>query len=184
MVISDRLVTSPCAIVADVGGFTANVQRIMKSTGRGRDNPEMFEMAKRQKVLELNPRSPLIEGLLRRVRQLPGEDEERDFEAEEELKEVAAILIDGALVRSGFEVPDSDEYVSETYAHTQIFLTAIPDSLSAWTASSVAHLVSRRPHQLTPLSNLRRQWIQKFSTSQNTSLRLSQSWTSLEANLV
>ena len=116
VVISDRLVTSPCAIVADVGGFTANVQRIMKSTGRGRDNPEMFEMAKRQKLLELNPRSPLIEGLLRRVEQLPGEDEERDFESEEELKEVAAILIDGALVRSGFEVPDSDEYVSETYA--------------------------------------------------------------------
>ena len=183
VVISDRLVTSPCAIVADVGGFTANVQRIMKSTGRGRDNPEMFEMAKRQKLLELNPRSPLIEGLLRRVEQLPGEDEERDFESEEELKEVAAILIDGALVRSGFEVPDSDEYVSKIYAHTQIFLTAIPDSSSAWTASSVAHLASRRPHQLTPLSNRRRQWIQKFTTSQNTSLCLSQSWTSLEANL-
>jgi heat shock protein 90kDa beta len=72
------------------------------------ENP-MFEFAKRQKVLELNPRSPLIEGLLRRVGKLEGEDGERDVEAEEELKEVAAILIDGALVRSGFDVPDSDE---------------------------------------------------------------------------
>jgi hypothetical protein len=187
VIISDRLVTSPCAIVADAGGFTANVQRIMKSTGRGRENPEMFEMAKRQKVLELNPRSPLIEGLLRRVEQLPGEEEERDLEAEDELKEVAAILIDGALVRSGFEVPDSDEYVSEAYVHTQIFLTAILDSSFAWTASSVALLVSRRPHPLTPLSNLHRQWIQKFSTSQSTSPSSSQSWTtqwSLEANPV
>lgn len=111
VIISDRLVTSPCAVVADVGGYTANVQRIMSATSKGQDNTAMFEFAKRQKVLELNPRSPLIEGLLRRVEQLPGEEEERDIEAEDELREVAAVLIDGALVRSGFEVPDSDEFL-------------------------------------------------------------------------
>lgn len=111
VIISDRLVTSPCAVVADAGGYTANVQRIMSATSKGQDNTAMFEFAKRQKVLELNPRSPLIEGLLRRVEQLPGEEEERDLEAEDELREVAAVLIDGALVRSGFEVPDSDEFL-------------------------------------------------------------------------
>jgi heat shock protein beta len=109
VVISDRLVTSPCAIVADAGGYTANIQRIMSATNKNQDSNPMFEFAKRQKLLELNPRSPLIEGLLRRVEQLPQGDEERDLEAEDELKEVASILIDGALVRSGFEVPDSDE---------------------------------------------------------------------------
>jgi len=60
------------------------------------------------KFLEINPRSPLIEGLLRRVEQLPSEGEEKDLEAENELKEITSILIDGALVRSGFEVPDSN----------------------------------------------------------------------------
>ena len=69
----------------------------------------MHDFAKKQKILEINPRSPLIEGLLRRVKQLPEEGEERDLDAEAELEEVATILIDGALVRSGFEVPDSDE---------------------------------------------------------------------------
>ena len=69
----------------------------------------MHEYARRQKVLEINPRSPLIEGLLRRVEQLAEDDDERDHEAEAELEEIATILIDGALVRSGFEVPDSDE---------------------------------------------------------------------------
>lgn len=64
---------------------------------------------KKQKILEINPNSPLIEGLLHRVQQLPSEEEGRDLEAEEELKEVTSILIDGALVRSGFEVPDSNE---------------------------------------------------------------------------
>ncbi|KAI9513344.1 Hsp90 protein-domain-containing protein [Russula earlei] len=112
VVISDRLVTSPCAIVADASGYTANVQRIMRAQQRGREEDDaMFEFAKRQKVLELNPRSPLIEGLLRRVEQLHGEDGERDLDAEDELREVTAILLDGALVRSGFEVPDSDEFL-------------------------------------------------------------------------
>lgn len=78
-----------------------------KRQGSGTDY--MHEYAKKQKRLEINPRSPLIEGLLRRVEQLPGEDEERDLEAEAELEEVTSILIDGALVRSGFEVPDSNE---------------------------------------------------------------------------
>jgi heat shock protein 90kDa beta len=106
VIISDRLVSSPCAIVADASGYTANLQRIMKATNK---DDAMFEFAKRQKVLELNSRSPLIEGLLRRVEKLDGEDGERDLEAENNLKEVATILIDGALVRSGFDVLDSDE---------------------------------------------------------------------------
>lgn len=64
------------------------------------------------KNLEVNPRSPLIEGLLRRVKALPTEeDDERDWEAEEELHEVASILIDGALVRSGYEVTDNHKSV-------------------------------------------------------------------------
>lgn len=68
----------------------------------------MHDYAKKMKLLEINPRSPLIEGLLRRVEQLPGEEEERDLETEDELREVTAVLIDGALVRSGFAVPDSN----------------------------------------------------------------------------
>lgn len=68
----------------------------------------MHEFAMRAKFLEINPKSPLIEGLLRRVEQLPTEEEEQDLEAEEELREVASILIDGALVRSGFEVPNTN----------------------------------------------------------------------------
>lgn len=66
-------------------------------------------IAKKQKLLEVNPRSPLIEGLLRRVMELPSAEEGRDLEAEGELKEVVAILIDGALVRSGYPVTDSNE---------------------------------------------------------------------------
>ncbi|KAI0080893.1 cation-transporting ATPase [Panus rudis PR-1116 ss-1] len=109
VIISNRLVTSSCAIVADAMGYTANVEKLMSSSNL-KKNDFMHEFAKKQKILEINPRSPLIEGLLRRVQQLPAEDEERDLDAEDELREVTTVLIDGALVRSGFEVPDSNEF--------------------------------------------------------------------------
>lgn len=71
----------------------------------------MHDYARKQKNLEINPNSPLIEGLLRKVEQLPAEGEEPDTDAEEELREVASILVDGALVRSGFNVPDANTSV-------------------------------------------------------------------------
>ena len=119
VVISDRLVTSPCAIFADERGFTANMQRMMQNGRKAQDKNDpsrmMQEYYARQKTLEINPRSPLIEGLLKRVERLAEEDDEDIKKAdEEELKEVAAVLIDGALVRSGFEVWDSNLYVFDS----------------------------------------------------------------------
>ncbi|KAI9001433.1 heat shock protein Hsp90 [Trametes punicea] len=110
VVISNRLVTSSCAIVADESGYTANLEKLISSSHAQQNHKHMWEFAKKQKVLEINPRSPLIEGLLKRVEQLPSEEEEPDVEAEEELKEVATVLVDGALVRSGFAVTDSNDF--------------------------------------------------------------------------
>jgi len=71
---------------------------------------DSFQFARgKLRILEINPASPLIEGLLKRVNQLPGPDEEQDPEAEAELKEVVNTMVDGALVRSGFDVPDVNQ---------------------------------------------------------------------------
>ncbi|KAH9918203.1 heat shock protein Hsp90 [Epithele typhae] len=110
IVISNRLVISSCAIVADESGYTANLEKLISSSHAQANHKHMWEFAKKQKVLEINPRSPTIEGLLRRIEQLPTEEEERDLEAEEELREVASVLVDGALVRSGFAVTDSNDF--------------------------------------------------------------------------
>ncbi|KZS97784.1 heat shock protein Hsp90 [Sistotremastrum niveocremeum HHB9708] len=105
--LSKRLVTSPCAIVADTYGYSANMERIMNAQNAKQAQGFLHEMAKKQKFLEINPHSPLIEGLLRRVEQIaPEEGEEIDPDAEAELREVTSILIDSALVRSGFDVAD------------------------------------------------------------------------------
>jgi len=109
VVVSYRLVTSSCAIVADMFGYTANVEKLINAAHH-KQKALSHEFLKKQKILEINANSPLIEGLLHQVEQLPTEEEGRDLEAEEELREVTSILIDGALVRSGFEVPDSNEF--------------------------------------------------------------------------
>ncbi|KAF5321366.1 hypothetical protein D9619_001109 [Psilocybe cf. subviscida] len=109
--LSDRLVTSPCAIVAAQAGYTANVARMMAaSNAKGNRGGILHDYAMKAKNLEINPRSPLIEGLLRRVKALPEDEDERDPDTVDELKEVASILIDSALVRSGFEVPDNNRF--------------------------------------------------------------------------
>jgi len=107
VIISNRLVTSPCAIVVDSYGYSANMEKLLAT--QGQKNP-MHDFARKQRVLEVNPKSPLIEGLLKRVKALPSPDdlEEPDPEAEAELEEVLSILIDGALVRSGFEITNSN----------------------------------------------------------------------------
>lgn len=79
----------------------------MNCTAGHKDSKSIqHEFAKKAKVLEINPRSPLMQGLLRRVRAL---EDDKDEEAEAELVEVASVLIDGAQVRSGFSVADSNE---------------------------------------------------------------------------
>lgn len=91
------------------GSATAQYFEGASQKGNNGPNGVMHEFAMKAKLLEINPRSPLVEGLLRKVEALPEDEEEKDLEAEEELKEVTSILIDSALIRSGFEVPDTNE---------------------------------------------------------------------------
>lgn len=140
VVISNRLVTSPCAIVVDSFGYSANMEKLLASHGK---KSALQDFATKQKVLEINPRSPLIEGLLKRIMALGEDEDERDKEEETELTEVANILIDGALIRSGFEVMESNVFfervdralrrslgVSET-AKTEVHVEPAPPKAAA-----------------------------------------------------
>jgi len=75
-----------------------------------KDDPMLKMMAQMPKILELNPKSPLIEGLLERVLEMPAIDDDDEEATAEELylRESASILIDTALIRSGFDVHDSN----------------------------------------------------------------------------
>ena len=80
------------------------MQRIMAAQAEAENDP-MYDMMKNlPKVLEINPKSPLIEGMLDRVLELP-EDDHTSSEAVQ-LKETVRVLFDTTLVRSGFSVAD------------------------------------------------------------------------------
>lgn len=83
-------------------GWSANMARIMAAHGQD-DDPMMARMKNLPKVLEINPKSPLVEGLLERVLELPEEEDSADAL---ELKESVRVLFDTTMVRSGFSVAD------------------------------------------------------------------------------
>merc|ERR1711936_1126508 len=75
--VSERLESSPCAIVTSRFGWTANMQRIITSQTHSKSQDSQREYYLNQKKqLEINPRHPLIKELLRRV-----EDSAEDPEA-------------------------------------------------------------------------------------------------------
>merc|ERR1712078_549102 len=63
-VVSKRLRDSPCILVTSKFGWSANMERIMKTQAMG-DNRAM-EYMKGKKTLEVNPESPVIKSLKER----------------------------------------------------------------------------------------------------------------------
>ncbi|WOO77666.1 Endoplasmin [Vanrija pseudolonga] len=109
VVLTNRLVTSPCTIVVDSMGWSANMARIMASQAEAENDPMYQLMKNLPRVLEINPKSPLIEGLLEHVIELPEGDDEPSAQ-ELEIKQTISVLFDTTLVRSGFDVADPTSY--------------------------------------------------------------------------
>merc|ERR1712080_179452 len=65
VIVSNRLVSSPCCVVTSQYGWTANMERIMKAQAL-RDTSTMGYMAAK-KVLEINPDHRIMESLRNRV---------------------------------------------------------------------------------------------------------------------
>lgn len=99
--ISERLRKSPCALVANVFGWTGNMERLAMSNAHQKaEDPMRQYHLSQKKALEINPRHPLIKELLRLV-------ENDDAESAEEL---ALIMFRTATLRSGFMLQESADF--------------------------------------------------------------------------
>nr|AHE77376.1 heat shock protein 90 [Lissorhoptrus oryzophilus] len=104
VVVSNRLVESPCCIVTSQYGWTANMERIMKAQAL-RDTSTMGYMAAK-KHLEINPDHPIVENLRQKA-----EADKND----KAVKDLVILLFETALLSSGFTLEEPQVHASRIY---------------------------------------------------------------------
>ncbi|CAD6240254.1 GSCOCT00002578001.2-RA-CDS [Cotesia congregata] len=104
VVVSNRLVDSPCCIVTSQYGWTANMERIMKAQAL-RDSSTMGYMAAK-KHLEINPDHPIMENLRQKI-----EADKHD----KSVKDLVMLLFETALMSSGFALEDPQVHAARIY---------------------------------------------------------------------
>lgn len=119
VVVSNRLVSSPCCIVTSQFGWSANMERIMKAQAL-RDSSAMGYMAAK-KNLEINPDHPVIEKLRQKV-----EVDKND----KSVKDLVNLLFETSLLCSGFGLEDPQTHASRIHRMIKLGL-GIDDDDSA-----------------------------------------------------
>lgn len=104
VVVSNRLVESPCCIVTSQYGWTANMERIMKAQAL-RDTSTMGYMSAK-KHLEVNPDHAIIETLRKKA-----EVDKND----KAVKDLVILLFETALLSSGFNLEDPQVHATRIY---------------------------------------------------------------------
>ena len=120
VVISNRLVNSPCCIVTSQYGWTANMERIMKAQAL-RDTSTMGYMAAK-KHLEINPDHSIVESL-----RLKADADKND----KSVKDLVLLLFETALLSSGFSLEDPALHAQRIHRMIKLGLGIDEDDLDA-----------------------------------------------------
>lgn len=100
--VSQRLHSSPCALIASQFGWTGNMERLARSNAHSKiqDTTREYYLSQK-KTLEINPRHPLMKELLKRV---------QSDKSDETAKSMANIMYETATLRSGFMLQDTASF--------------------------------------------------------------------------
>ena len=112
VVLSERVVTSPCVLVTAETGWSANMERIMKAQALRDPNMNSYMVSK--KTLELNPAHPIIKALQTQVTNQVNTNS---------LKDVITLLFESALINSGFSLEEPTTFVNRINRIIQLGLS-------------------------------------------------------------
>jgi len=127
VVVSNRLVSSPCCIVTSQYGWTANMERIMKAQAL-RDTSTMGYMAAK-KHLEINPDHSIVENLRQRA-----EADKND----KSVKDLVLLLFETALLSSGFSLEDPAVHAKRIHRMVKLGLGIDEDEDAGETGDAAA----------------------------------------------
>lgn len=111
VIVSNRLVDSPCCIVTSQYGWSANMERLMKAQAL-RDSTTAGYMAGK-KHMEVNPDHPIIENL----REKAAADKN-----DKALKDLVILMYETALLSSGFSLPNPQVHASRIFRMVKLGL--------------------------------------------------------------
>jgi len=95
IIISNRLTTSPMAVVTGQYGYTANMERLMKA--QALNDPTRYSFMASKKTIEINPYHPIVTKL---------HEQSKDHGEEDSVKEMAQVLFESACIQAGFDIED------------------------------------------------------------------------------
>lgn len=99
IIISNRLTTSPMAVVTGQYGYTANMERLMKA--QALNDPSRYSFMASKKTIEINPYHPVITTL---------HEKTKDNSEDDETKELATVLFESACIQAGFDIDDQSGF--------------------------------------------------------------------------
>ncbi|KAG0583708.1 hypothetical protein KC19_3G156800 [Ceratodon purpureus] len=115
--VSTRLANTPTVVVTSKTGWSSNMERVMQAQTFV-DSSKVSHM-KSKRILEINPRHPIIQELRQKIAVDPEDDVAR---------QAAALLYETALIESGFTLDDPKIFASRIHSVIKMNLNVDPDA--------------------------------------------------------